>query len=112
MWRTLLIPALGRQRQADLYEFEASLVYRAVYRTGSKATEKPCLAGVWRGREGGQGILLRLVLAKHRPVRALKVEDGGKISTCPVMSKYMVGEMGEKGSGMVHVLWKEAERKN
>jgi hypothetical protein len=28
-----LIPALGRQRQADLYEFEASLVY----------TEKLCL---------------------------------------------------------------------
>ena len=26
-WCTLLIPALGRQRQADLYEFQASLVY-------------------------------------------------------------------------------------
>ncbi|KAM7330605.1 hypothetical protein ACRRTK_009794 [Alexandromys fortis] len=38
-----LIPALGRQRQADLCEFETSLVYRASARTGSKATEKPCL---------------------------------------------------------------------
>ncbi|CAO2623499.1 hypothetical protein LEMLEM_LOCUS17960 [Lemmus lemmus] len=27
-WRTPLTPALGRQRQADLCEFEASLVYR------------------------------------------------------------------------------------
>ncbi|CAO2577223.1 hypothetical protein LEMLEM_LOCUS19 [Lemmus lemmus] len=38
-----LIPALGRQRQADLCEFKASLVYRASSRTGTKATEKPCL---------------------------------------------------------------------
>ena len=28
-WRRPLIPALGRQRQADLYEFEASLVFKA-----------------------------------------------------------------------------------
>ena len=28
-WRMPLIPALGRQRQADLCEFEANLVYRA-----------------------------------------------------------------------------------
>ena len=37
--------ALGRQRQrqVDLHEFEASLVYRASFRTGSKATEKSCL---------------------------------------------------------------------
>ena len=39
-WQTLLIPALGRQRQVDLCEFEANLVYRASSRTGSKATEK------------------------------------------------------------------------
>ena len=36
-----LIPALGRLRQqADLCEFEASLVYRASSKTGSKATQK------------------------------------------------------------------------
>ena len=35
---------IGRQKQADLHEFEASLVYRASSRTGSKAIEKPCLA--------------------------------------------------------------------
>ena len=28
-WHTPLIPALGRQRQADLCEFEASLVYKS-----------------------------------------------------------------------------------
>ena len=38
-----LIPALRRQRQVDLCEFEASLVYGASSRTGSVATEKPCL---------------------------------------------------------------------
>ena len=36
-----LIPALGRQKQADLYEYEASLVYKASSKTGYKATEKP-----------------------------------------------------------------------
>ena len=37
------IPEFGVQRQADLYEFEASLVYRASARTGPKGTEKLCL---------------------------------------------------------------------
>ena len=43
VWYTSLIPALGRQRQVDLREFKASLVYRMSSRTDSKATEKPCL---------------------------------------------------------------------
>jgi hypothetical protein len=34
-----LTPALNRQRQADLCDFEASLVYRASSRT-AKATER------------------------------------------------------------------------
>ena len=38
-----LIPALGRERQVDLCEFEASLVYRTSSSTVSKATEKPYL---------------------------------------------------------------------
>ena len=42
-WHIPLIPALRRQRHVDLCEFEASLVYRASSRTGSIATEKPCL---------------------------------------------------------------------
>ncbi|EGV99662.1 hypothetical protein I79_011655 [Cricetulus griseus] len=33
-WNKPLIPALGRQRQADLSEFEDSLVYKASSRTG------------------------------------------------------------------------------
>jgi hypothetical protein len=33
MWCTPLIPVLGRQRQLDLYEFKANLVYRASSRT-------------------------------------------------------------------------------
>ena len=39
-WHTPLIPALGRQRQVDICEFKASLVYRVNSRTGSNATEK------------------------------------------------------------------------
>ena len=39
-WHMPLIPALGRQRQADLCEFEASLVSRASARVGSKATQR------------------------------------------------------------------------
>ena len=36
-------PGLGvRQRQTNLCEFKASLVYRMSSRTGAKATEKPC----------------------------------------------------------------------
>ena len=42
-WRTPLIATLGRQRQEDLCELEASLIYRASSRIGSKDTEKPCL---------------------------------------------------------------------
>ena len=38
-----LIPALRRKRQADLCEFETSLVHRTSYRIGPKATEKSCL---------------------------------------------------------------------
>jgi hypothetical protein len=32
-WSTPLDPALRRQRQADLYEFKASLLYRVSSRT-------------------------------------------------------------------------------
>ena len=35
-----LILALRRQRQVNLCEFEASLVYRVSSRTGSKATQR------------------------------------------------------------------------
>ena len=35
-----MIPALGRQRQADLSEFEASLVYRVSSRTTRTVTER------------------------------------------------------------------------
>ncbi|EGV97840.1 hypothetical protein I79_014050 [Cricetulus griseus] len=39
-WCTPLIPALRRQRQADLCEFKASLVSRVSARIGSKATQR------------------------------------------------------------------------
>ena len=37
-----LIPALGRQRQVDLCEFEASLIYRS-FQDSQDYTEKPYL---------------------------------------------------------------------
>ncbi|EGW12670.1 hypothetical protein I79_021887 [Cricetulus griseus] len=40
-----LIPALRRQRQADLCEFEASLVYRASARIGSKTSKRNPVSG-------------------------------------------------------------------
>ena len=39
-WHTPLIPALRRQRQADLSEFEASLVYRASSRTARTVKQR------------------------------------------------------------------------
>ena len=35
--------ALGRQKQVDFCEFKANLVFKVSSRTGSIATEKPCL---------------------------------------------------------------------
>ena len=53
-----LLPALGRQRQVDLREFEASLVNRVSSRTVSKTTErKPDLRWV-----GGEKKLFRIVV--------------------------------------------------
>lgn len=42
-WLTPLIPALERLRQADLREFEASLVSTVSSRTAPKAVGKHCL---------------------------------------------------------------------
>jgi hypothetical protein len=41
VWRTPIIPALRRQRQADLCEFKASLVYRASFRTDKDTQRNP-----------------------------------------------------------------------
>ena len=49
MWHTPLISALGRQKQVDLCEFKASLVYRMSSRTNFK-----------KAREGAGEIAHRL----------------------------------------------------
>ena len=46
-----LILALGRQRQVDLCEFKASLVYRVSSRTAG-ATGRPCLEKTKKKRPG------------------------------------------------------------
>ena len=49
-WHMPLIPALSRQRQEDLYEFEASLIYKVSSRI-ARATQRG------GGRGGGGQIL-------------------------------------------------------
>ena len=39
-WCTFLIPALGRERQTDLSELEASLIYKASSRTARTVTQR------------------------------------------------------------------------
>jgi hypothetical protein len=59
-WLTLLIPAFKRQRQVDLCEFEASLVYKMSSRTARAVIEeKPTVGGRWWG-EGSLGFLVCL----------------------------------------------------
>jgi hypothetical protein len=63
-----LIAALGRQRQADLCEFEASLVYKVKFLDSQDYTEKLCLEKTKRKKElFNSGLILspiqRMVLA-------------------------------------------------
>ena len=52
-WYTPLIPALGRQRQVNLYEFEANLVYKSEFQDRNQSyTKKPVSKKIL---EGGQG---------------------------------------------------------
>ena len=45
LWLTLLIPALRRQRQVDVYEYEASLVYLE-FQVSQSYMVRPCLKNV------------------------------------------------------------------
>ena len=51
-WYTPLILALGRQRQADLCEFEASLGYRVSFRTARATQRNPVLKNKSKNKEG------------------------------------------------------------
>jgi hypothetical protein len=60
-WRTLLILALGRQRQVGLFEFKASMAYRTSSRTGRKPFGKA------KKKETNKNILfVKLVLQADR----------------------------------------------
>jgi hypothetical protein len=50
-----LIPALGRQSQAELYRFEASLVYRVSSRTARATQRSPVLKNQERRGEERRG---------------------------------------------------------
>ena len=49
-----LIPALRKQRQADLWEFEASLMYKASVRTARTVSQKTPVSGGEGRREKKQ----------------------------------------------------------
>jgi hypothetical protein len=54
-WHTPLVPALGRQRQVDLCEFEVSLVYRVSSRIVKAKRRDPVLkTNRTRGGEVGE----------------------------------------------------------
>ena len=42
-WRMPLVPTLGKQKQVDLCELEASLVYKSKFQDRQSYTENPCL---------------------------------------------------------------------
>ena len=52
-WRTPLITALGKQRQVDLNEFEASLFYRVSSRTARTVKQRnPVLKNINKKQKG------------------------------------------------------------
>ena len=62
-WHTPLIPTLRRQRQADLCEFEASLVYRVSSRTLS-AIERDYVSKKWEALAPPTSTLIKKILHK------------------------------------------------
>ena len=85
-----LIPALGRQRQADLCEFEASLVHRASSRTARTVNTKNSVSKnqrwgehpqTWRGSFVAQA---SLVLYKAQSGLKLRMP----LSQCPTCWEY------------------------
>lgn len=57
VWYTPLIPACQRQRQSDVYEFEASLVYKGI--SGEPRPHRETLG------KGGRGSMQGSILTHH-----------------------------------------------
>ena len=57
-----LIPVLGRQRQVDLCDFKAGLLYTASFRTARATQEKPSL----KKKRAKLGCLIPLIPALRR----------------------------------------------
>lgn len=51
-WHMSLIPELKSQRQVHLCEFETSMAYRVISRTGSKATQIPTTTTTQKAKKG------------------------------------------------------------
>ena len=69
--------ALGRQRQTDLCEFKAAWSTRASTRTGSKATEKPCLEKPKRGGREGETEVSRCIVVYLQLQQVRDTADSG-----------------------------------
>ena len=81
-WHTPLIPAFGRQRQVDLCETEASLVYIVTSRTAG-ATGRPCLKKTKINKLIKN--LIKIIFHRHVQMPSSQVSlDSVKLSTLEI----------------------------
>ena len=73
-----VVPALGRQRQVDLWEFEAILVYKSKSRTGSKAIQRNPVLKIKTKFIAGWWWHIPLILALRRQRQADLCEFKGQ----------------------------------
>jgi hypothetical protein len=93
--------ALRRQRQVDLYQFEASLVYRANFRR-ARAIQRNLVLERKRGREGGRKGMEREGEGERKTDRDIETQREGE-------REGEKGKEGEEGRGK-EMREKEKER--
>ena len=81
------VPALGRQRQADLVSSGPAWAIRASFRTGSKATEKPCFEKKTNQPNKQTKIPPKY---KHYPAGSVAFRTGYSLAGCPASRLWRV----------------------
>ena len=77
-------PALGRQKQANLFEFEASLVYKSEFKDSQDCyTEKPCLEKTKQRMASDVAIFLLDLYRREEDTSPQGVVVRMKLPTCP-----------------------------
>jgi hypothetical protein len=74
-WCTSLIPAVGRQRQVDFSEFEASLVYKVSSRTATAIQRNPVLE---KPNQKSKKAKTKTKTTKNKERKALSVYSKGQ----------------------------------